>query len=190
MIHQNGLSAVDSMLAGDESGVGEETIGRRTRDTDVGAPSEPAGGHTSGMDLDQWWTDVMPSTRDWLIAHNGEALSPEVVADISRSGGLIASDTWWMGERGPDGVHLSDASSGRVRLDGSGSARVTYRLNRDDTNWVPPLRSTLAVGPVRLMRAVQGTQTAAKSRDNSILGPLKPRTRRPTRQGIVAAAAG
>ncbi len=33
---------------------------------------------------------------------------------------------------GSNGVHLSDSSSGRVRLDGGGSARVTYRLNRED----------------------------------------------------------
>jgi choline dehydrogenase-like flavoprotein len=33
---------------------------------------------------------------------------------------------------GSNGVHLSDASSGRVRLDGAGSARVTYRLTRED----------------------------------------------------------
>ncbi len=30
------------------------------------------------------------------------------------------------------GVHLSDRSSGRVRLAGDGSLRVTYRLRRDD----------------------------------------------------------
>jgi choline dehydrogenase-like flavoprotein len=33
---------------------------------------------------------------------------------------------------GSNGVHLSDASSGRVRLGGGGSARVSYRLTRDD----------------------------------------------------------
>lgn len=63
------------------------------------------------MDLEQWWNDVMPETRDWLVANNGDALTPEVVADISRAGGLIATDSWWMGERGPDGVFLSDAAT-------------------------------------------------------------------------------
>jgi choline dehydrogenase-like flavoprotein len=33
---------------------------------------------------------------------------------------------------GSNGVHLSDASSGRVRIAGDGSTRVTYRLTRDD----------------------------------------------------------
>ncbi len=65
----------------------------------------------SGMDLEQWWNDVTPQTRDWLIAHNGEALSPEVVAAISRAGGLVATESWWMGGRGPDGVFLSDAAT-------------------------------------------------------------------------------
>ncbi|MHA7189156.1 cupin domain-containing protein [Arthrobacter sp. MDT2-16] len=65
----------------------------------------------SGMDLEQWWNGVMPQTRDWLTAHNGEALTPEVVADISSAGGLVAADSWWMGERGPDGMFLSDAAT-------------------------------------------------------------------------------
>jgi choline dehydrogenase-like flavoprotein len=33
---------------------------------------------------------------------------------------------------GSNGVHLSDASSGRIRIAGDGSTRVTYRLTRDD----------------------------------------------------------
>ena len=33
---------------------------------------------------------------------------------------------------GSNGVHLSDASSGRVRVAGDGSTRVTYKLTRDD----------------------------------------------------------
>lgn len=63
------------------------------------------------MELDEWWNDVMPETRQWLISNNGTALTPEVVADISRAGGLIASDSWWMGQRGPEGVFLSDAAT-------------------------------------------------------------------------------
>ncbi|WP_422390654.1 hypothetical protein [Arthrobacter sp. N1] len=63
------------------------------------------------MELDEWWAAVLPETRQWLGDHNGEALSPEVAADISRVGGLIAADPWWIGERGPDGVFLSDAAT-------------------------------------------------------------------------------
>ena len=33
---------------------------------------------------------------------------------------------------GSNGVHLSDASAGRVRLSGNGGVRVTYRLTRED----------------------------------------------------------
>lgn len=63
------------------------------------------------MELEQWWNDVTPRTRDWLIAHNGEALPPEVVAEISAAGGQVASESWWMGERRPDGLFLSDAAT-------------------------------------------------------------------------------
>ena len=67
------------------------------------------------MDLEQWWTDVLPATREWLAHNSGSALTPEVVADISRAGGLIAAESWWMGERGPDGVRLSTAAEQWIR---------------------------------------------------------------------------
>ncbi len=67
------------------------------------------------MDLAQWWTDVMPETREWLTANSGSALTPEVVADISRAGGLIAANSWWMGERGPEGVFLSEEADQWIR---------------------------------------------------------------------------
>lgn len=72
------------------------------------------------MDLEQWWTLVMPDTREWLMAHNGEALTPEVVADISRAGGMIAAESWWMGQRTADGVHLSDAATDWIEERGNG----------------------------------------------------------------------
>lgn len=72
------------------------------------------------MDLEQWWPLVMPSTREWLTAHGREAMTPEVVADISRAGGLIAAESWWMGERGPDGVQLSDAAAEWISDRGTG----------------------------------------------------------------------
>ncbi|MHA7283935.1 hypothetical protein [Arthrobacter sp. TMS2-4] len=72
------------------------------------------------MDLEHWWDSVTQQTRDWLIAHNGEALTPEVVAEISAAGGLVASESWWMGERGADGLFLSDAATDWIgeRADG------------------------------------------------------------------------
>lgn len=74
------------------------------------------------MELEQWWDGVLQQTRDWLIAHNGEALTPEVVADISRAGGLVASDAWWMGERTADGIFLSAAATDWIEERANGEA--------------------------------------------------------------------
>ena len=56
----------------------------------------------------KWWKSLDAGTRDWLIAHNGEALPAEVVAKVVAAGGNVASDAWWVGEEGPDGLYLSD----------------------------------------------------------------------------------
>ncbi|MCU1633003.1 MAG: phosphatase [Micrococcaceae bacterium] len=83
-------------------------------------PHAGESGDTAGMDLEQWWPAVLPGTRDWLINNNGDALTPEVAADISRAGGLIASDPWWIGERGPDGIFLSDAATDWIEARANG----------------------------------------------------------------------
>lgn len=62
------------------------------------------------MSMEQWWPKLEPSTRDWLIANNGDAVPPEVVAEISRAGGAVASDAWWVGESGPSAFWFSDAA--------------------------------------------------------------------------------
>ena len=51
------------------------------------------------MSIEQWWPAVAASTREWLIANNGDVLTPEVRAEIVRVGGTV------------DGVHLSDEES-------------------------------------------------------------------------------
>ena len=38
------------------------------------------------MDIEQWWPKLEPSTRDWLVAHNGEAISPEIVEELRSVG--------------------------------------------------------------------------------------------------------
>lgn len=48
------------------------------------------------------------ATRDWLIANNGDALTASVVEEITRAGGQVASDAWWVGQSGPTGFYLSD----------------------------------------------------------------------------------
>jgi len=61
------------------------------------------------MSLDVLWPLLEQESRDWLVAHNGEALSTLVLDDLERVGGSVPSDGWWVGENGPDGFYLSDA---------------------------------------------------------------------------------
>ncbi len=62
------------------------------------------------MSLESWWPLLHQETRDWLIANNGDALSTQVLDDIVRVGGPVPAEAWWVGENGPDGFYLSDAS--------------------------------------------------------------------------------
>jgi hypothetical protein len=48
------------------------------------------------MPIEQWWPKMQPDTRDWLIANNGDAVPPVVMADIAEAGGPAASDAWWV----------------------------------------------------------------------------------------------
>ena len=60
------------------------------------------------MSIEHWWPKLKPSTQKWLIENNGDAVSPDVVAEITQVGGDITSDAWWVGESGPSGFYLSD----------------------------------------------------------------------------------
>jgi hypothetical protein len=60
------------------------------------------------MESIEWWEQLDPDTRDWLIAHNGEALPAHIVTAISEAGGDFASGAWWVGETDEGGVALSD----------------------------------------------------------------------------------
>ncbi len=61
------------------------------------------------MSLEVWWPLLQQESRDWLVAHNGEALSTLVLDDLARVGGPVPSEGWWVGENGPNGFYLSDA---------------------------------------------------------------------------------
>lgn len=63
------------------------------------------------MDIEQWWPMLEPSTREWLIENNGDAVPAEVVDEIASAGGPAASDAWWVGESGEPGFHLPDAAT-------------------------------------------------------------------------------
>ena len=59
------------------------------------------------MKIIEWWPKLDSDAQAWLIGHNGEAVSPEVLSKITAAGGAVTSSAWWVGESGPDGF-LSD----------------------------------------------------------------------------------
>jgi hypothetical protein len=60
------------------------------------------------MEIIEWWPKLDSDAKAWLIAHNGEAVSPEVLSKIVAAGGSVTSSERWVGESGPDGFFLSD----------------------------------------------------------------------------------
>jgi hypothetical protein len=63
------------------------------------------------MDIAEWWPRLDAPSRAWLIEHNGEAVTPEVLGAITAAGGVVVSDAWWVGQQdGPTGFFLSDAA--------------------------------------------------------------------------------
>lgn len=60
------------------------------------------------MQILDWWPKLDRDTQAWLIAHNGEAVAPKVLARIVAAGNSTTSNAWWVGEDGPDGFFLSD----------------------------------------------------------------------------------
>ncbi|MBN9141455.1 MAG: hypothetical protein J0H23_11575 [Micrococcales bacterium] len=63
------------------------------------------------MSIELWWPRLNPSTREWLIENNGDAVPPEIVAEITAAGGSVASDAWWVGQTGPSGFFISDEAA-------------------------------------------------------------------------------
>ena len=56
----------------------------------------------------EWWQNLDSVAQAWLIAHNGDVVPADVVDKIAAAGGVVTSDAWWMGDRGPEGIYLSD----------------------------------------------------------------------------------
>ena len=63
------------------------------------------------MNIDEWWPRLNAEARDWLIAHNGEAVPEHILGQIAAAGGAVTSDASWVGQRGPDGFYLSDEAT-------------------------------------------------------------------------------
>jgi hypothetical protein len=60
------------------------------------------------MELIDWWATLDSEAKAWLIAHNGEPVSPEMLSRIVAAGGSVTPSASWIGESGPDGFFLSD----------------------------------------------------------------------------------
>lgn len=54
------------------------------------------------MDVATWWPKVSPSTRAWLITHNGERLPDDVVREVMSVNAGQADPSWWAGETSDD----------------------------------------------------------------------------------------
>ena len=85
------------------------------------------------MSLDEWWARLSSDVPEWLIAHNGEPLSPEVAAAITEAGGTFDSSDWAVSPDPSEALELSDeavdwietvANEEFVRLSGSPAPRV------------------------------------------------------------------
>jgi hypothetical protein len=70
----------------------------------------------------EWWASLDPGTKDWLIAHNGEALPARVLAEVVAAGGDVTSNAWWVGEEGADGFYLSDEAVDWIEAVGNAEA--------------------------------------------------------------------
>jgi hypothetical protein len=70
----------------------------------------------------EWWASLDPGTKDWLIAHNGEALPERVLARVVAAGGDVTSNAWWVGEQGRDGFYLSDEAVDWIEAVGNAEA--------------------------------------------------------------------
>ena len=70
------------------------------------------------MEIMEWWPKLDSDAQAWLMAHNGEAVAPEVLSKIVTAGGSVNSRGWWIG------------SSGARRLL---SLRQGSRLDRDES---------------------------------------------------------
>lgn len=74
------------------------------------------------MEIIEWWQKLDADARAWLIAHNGEAVPPEVLSKITAASGSAPSNEWWVGEVGPDGFYLSDEAVDWVEATANGES--------------------------------------------------------------------
>lgn len=62
------------------------------------------------MNIEDWWPNLSDSARQWLIANNGDVVSPVILDEIAEAGGVVDSDADWVGESGSEGFFLSNSA--------------------------------------------------------------------------------
>ena len=65
------------------------------------------------------WESVNSATRTWLMDHNGEVLSDEVVLDLIAATGVVG-DPVWLDGNGTDGPTLRDDVIDRIEAVANG----------------------------------------------------------------------
>lgn len=73
-------------------------------------------------DIDQWWPQLSPNTRTWLIDNNGDVVPPAILQEIEDAGGTPSEDAWWFGswEGAEAGFLLSDSGIDWIESFGNG----------------------------------------------------------------------
>lgn len=60
------------------------------------------------MDFPQIWPLLTNSSRSWLMAHNGESLPDDLIAEILRVTGNERNAQWWKGPSADGETQLTD----------------------------------------------------------------------------------
>ncbi|WP_285725707.1 hypothetical protein [Psychromicrobium xiongbiense] len=71
------------------------------------------------MNITAWWPRLRPESREWLVAHNGEALDPAVAADLLDITEGTTDPSWWAGESTGD-VYLTDEATDWIEAAANG----------------------------------------------------------------------
>lgn len=83
------------------------------------------------MCIEEWWPKLSPQSRQHLIGNNGDALPAGLVEEISRLGGGVATDGWWVEkDEGPTGFYLSDAETDWIEAVANGESPPPPRGRR------------------------------------------------------------
>jgi hypothetical protein len=78
------------------------------------------------VSIEQWWPKLSPSTREWLVENNGDAVAAEVVIEITQAGGSVVSDAWWVGASHPSGFYFSDEGVDWIEAVGNGEVPESH----------------------------------------------------------------